>query len=549
MLSVTNQNFKKDYYIPNEILNLFDNENLNLKERVVLRKYFKNEPQAASFLVFKWLKDDSIHLGEVEGDFSIKSNYPARLSAFHFVSSLMLESDKMNEMVTTYDGKVHYDMDKSIINTAELFLSSEKYFYNLNKSDFSYNELFYKYPKLLLEIRNLANSRFVKNLSETEREKLSTFFENEDKELIHLIIFISLRYYTVPLYGLKREGKFKFIDYNYQLEPNYDYENLSIIITRLNLVIPVIEYVENLNKQGIEIDLIKKFLILSSVQDWLNYKLLQTEINEPTIIENLLIKGANPNAYYHNLYNFFHKAFGNWSDEYMIVLPGTTSNPMSSREKRFPAREETIKTLLNYGADPNLKDIYGMTAFYRAIYVNHEEMVELMLNLDAETQYVTKDLKNPLSLSLSSENMFNKFLEKGLNIKEVFKEGTFLFLSMVENAHINNIKTLFKSGLNINGLDYEGNTPLHFAVGYCSYDLKLIECLMELGANCELENVYGASPYGLAKQMELYDVIDIMEKYMRNSEPNIFEAEKSEGYRSIVDNELYIKDVNIIKKQ
>lgn len=121
---------------------------------------------------------------------------------------------------------------------------------------------------------------------------------------------------------------------------------------------------------------------------------------------------------------------------------------------------DITKLLLEYGADPNLKDIYGKTA----------------LHLLPEIQ--------PIDWT----NVNNK----------------------IEIARL-----LIQFNANINILDNEGRSPLFYSTLYIKKqdDLKLLEFYLENGANPNLKSESSESSLEFAKRINSQIRIDLLEKF------------------------------------
>ena len=123
-------------------------------------------------------------------------------------------------------------------------------------------------------------------------------------------------------------------------------------------------------------------------------------------------------------------------------------------------RIETVRLLLEFGADPNLQDAYGKTA----------------LHLLPEKQPI---------------------------------EWTSI------NNKIKIAQLLIQNGADINKLDCEGAPPLFYATFYIKKeeDLKLLEFYLQNGANPNKKSDKGESSLEFAKRINSQIRIDLLEKY------------------------------------
>jgi ankyrin repeat protein len=74
------------------------------------------------------------------------------------------------------------------------------------------------------------------------------------------------------------------------------------------------------------------------------------------------------------------------------------------------------------------------------------------------------------------------------------------------------VQMLLDHNADVHARDAHGNTPLCDAVFTFQSDLGIIRLLLESGASADAANLHGVSPYGLAEQFKLADVIALMRR-------------------------------------
>ncbi len=71
--------------------------------------------------------------------------------------------------------------------------------------------------------------------------------------------------------------------------------------------------------------------------------------------------------------------------------------------------------------------------------------------------------------------------------------GNTLLCLAAQNGNLKICKYLVTKGANLNHQNYQGQTPAHFAIAYKFFDLST--WLFEAGANDQIENKFGLTPY------------------------------------------------------
>lgn len=122
---------------------------------------------------------------------------------------------------------------------------------------------------------------------------------------------------------------------------------------------------------------------------------------------------------------------------------------------------EALQLLVDHGADVNLQDDKGYSAFHVAALCGYREAMDILLQSGAIHDLSSFDGKSPLSLAC-----------------QVGRED------VVEN--------LLALGCDVNKQDKGGNTPLHYAA-FQGNELIVLD-LLNAGSNVDVQNVVGATP-------------------------------------------------------
>lgn len=151
-----------------------------------------------------------------------------------------------------------------------------------------------------------------------------------------------------------------------------------------------------------------------------------------------------------------------------------------------------VHCLLQAGADPNIKDIFGQTALFR---VQTTACFELLCEYGADLSvkdkfgriaiaemllYTPEDLpRSDISYSTdisTCQPLVELFLEHGLNCNDTDRYGSTLLHYAAYHGNDTMISTLLQNGVDPQKVDYNGITPFELARGVGNFDvLKLLD--------------------------------------------------------------------------
>ncbi|XP_058463214.1 uncharacterized protein LOC131437711 [Malaya genurostris] len=157
--------------------------------------------------------------------------------------------------------------------------------------------------------------------------------------------------------------------------------------------------------------------------------------------------------------------------------------------------------------DPNCTDLHGMTPLHHAASNNQLGMIDFLADSGAMIDYMDKDGTTPLMRAASKGHIeaYHKLVEYGASKTKLkhfknknYDNETVLHMT-AEKAFIEMTKVLIEElHCDIDCVDRDGNTPLHYAVKKGSFDA--VKYLLKMKANIHLANNDGVTVAKLLEQ-------------------------------------------------
>jgi ankyrin repeat protein len=194
----------------------------------------------------------------------------------------------------------------------------------------------------------------------------------------------------------------------------------------------------------------------------------------------------------------------------LLVVVASCSSPEKKLMKAIESKnlvevEELIKTgsvdvnnLLPNNEYPLIMAIDGNNYMLTELLINWGAFVDGYGDIIPVFHAVNQKDKRIIDVLLSNKAEINAINSKNQNLLFSCKDGEF-------------IKALIKKGLNVNQQDSLGNTPLIVAIN--NGNVEVIQALLNnYKTKVHLKNVEGKSPFDLAKEKELTEILDMLTK-------------------------------------
>ena len=206
------------------------------------------------------------------------------------------------------------------------------------------------------------------------------------------------------------------------------------------------------------------------------------------------------------------------------VEPKDTMTPLSLAS--FGGHAPVVKVLLEHGADPNYQAEAGATALIVAAGENHIDVVKILVNSGANLNIkdYTKGMTALMIAAFNdSKETIEFLLDKGADMNIQNNDGmTAMMLAILTDItrgsgifgiyqrKIEKIKLFIDKGADENVIDKGGWTALMLAA-YKNYP-EIVKAMIESGADQKIRNKDGDTALELAKRKKWYKVVGVFEK-------------------------------------
>ena len=170
-----------------------------------------------------------------------------------------------------------------------------------------------------------------------------------------------------------------------------------------------------------------------------------------------------------------------------------------------PSGADTVQLLLDKGADPRAKDMFGMSALIEAADCGNTEAARLLIEKGADANSADSASRSAVALAAGSSNLalVKLLLSKGadVNLANTFagkvKFGDIQLIGLTPlmvaapYGSPQLIKTLLDAGAKVNAKDCRGMTPLMLAVASETQNVEVARLLIKAGADVNVKSEAG----------------------------------------------------------
>jgi len=142
----------------------------------------------------------------------------------------------------------------------------------------------------------------------------------------------------------------------------------------------------------------------------------------------------------------------------------------------------SVEKLLDYGANPQLKDHHGTCAMLEAIHSGHDQVIGVLLEEHGCHHADVHWLENARASSLMNQAVFDRDLGQ--------------------------LKRLIRANVNVNAKDYDSRRPIHIAAS--EGNMAEFQVLVEAGADLEVKDRWGNTVMDEARRSKNPELMDYL---------------------------------------
>lgn len=179
---------------------------------------------------------------------------------------------------------------------------------------------------------------------------------------------------------------------------------------------------------------------------------------------------------------------------------------------------ETVKRLLDDGANVDAKDGMGRTALVAASYENHLDVAETLIDAGADVNMKDDSVQSAYLISTAEvgddPRLLRLTLENGANVGSLDSyKGTGL-IRAADRGYIEIVKELLKTDIDVDHVNNLGWTALLEAIilgGGDAEHIEVVRILLDAGVDVNIADADGTTPLQHARSRGYNEMVEILE--------------------------------------
>ena len=174
--------------------------------------------------------------------------------------------------------------------------------------------------------------------------------------------------------------------------------------------------------------------------------------------------------------------------------------------------EEIIQEIIDHGAEINAVNKRGRTALLLSCFYRQMDSVKVLLEVGADPTISDEEGFSCLQAAVDgrcSKNTLQALMENGAQIDAKRKDGTNALLRACRTGQSESVLFLLEAGVDVNIVNFDGNTSLHVAV-YGNCNKQTLQQMIEKGVSVNALNKRGETALVLACELAQVELVRVL---------------------------------------